>query len=98
MLLVDPASLPPDLWGFVRSAMQFLQHGLLCLTAYLASAGLLQGTQGNMGLGVQGVGAQYLLGLGECSSPPSRTSSVTSRRAQAWGTSPGSYLLSTVIV
>ena len=59
MLLVDPASLPPDLWGLLRSAMQFLQHGLLCLTAYLTSANIL------VNGGVQGVAAGYLLGLGE---------------------------------
>ena len=59
MLLVDPATLPPDLWSFVRSTMHLLQHGLLCLTAYLASADVL------VNGGVRGVAAEYLLGLGE---------------------------------
>ena len=60
MFLVDPARLPPDLWELVRSAMQLIHRGLLCLTAYLASANVL------LDGGVQGVAAQYLLGLGEC--------------------------------
>ena len=62
MYLVDPSSLPDDLWGLGRSIMQLLHHGLLCLTAFAASANVFSnGAQA----GVQGVSAQYLLGLGE---------------------------------
>ncbi|RDX43738.1 hypothetical protein OH76DRAFT_1560162 [Lentinus brumalis] len=60
MYLVDPSALSPDLWAMMRSAMQLLQHGILCLTAFSASANVLNGAQA----GVQGVSAQYLLGLG----------------------------------
>ncbi|KAI0740585.1 Neutral/alkaline nonlysosomal ceramidase [Earliella scabrosa] len=61
MYLVDPASLPDDLWGLGRSIMQLPHHALLCLTAYLTTATVfLNGAQP----GVQGVAAQYLLGLG----------------------------------
>ena len=61
MYLVDPSSLSPDLWGMVRSTMQLLHQGLLCLTAFLASANVLS----NGAQGVQGVAGQYLLGLGK---------------------------------
>ncbi|KAH9888505.1 Neutral/alkaline nonlysosomal ceramidase [Cubamyces lactineus] len=44
--------------------MQLLQRGLLCLTAFLASAGVLTDGTSSKVLGVQGVSAQYLLGLG----------------------------------
>ncbi|RPD72229.1 Neutral/alkaline nonlysosomal ceramidase [Lentinus tigrinus ALCF2SS1-7] len=44
----------------MRSAMQLLHHGLLCLTAFFASTNVLSNAQA----GVQGVSAQYLLGLG----------------------------------
>ncbi|KAI0753569.1 Neutral/alkaline nonlysosomal ceramidase [Daedaleopsis nitida] len=60
MYLVDPSSLPSDLWGVVQSTMQLLHHGLLCLTAYLASANVFLDDSN----GVRGVSAQYLLGLG----------------------------------
>ncbi|TFK77902.1 hypothetical protein K466DRAFT_668585 [Polyporus arcularius HHB13444] len=61
MYLVDPSALSPDLWAMMRSAMQLLQHGLLCLTAFSASANVLANAAQ---AGVQGVSAQYLLGLG----------------------------------
>ena len=61
MHLVDPSNLSPDLWGMVRSTLQLLHQGLLCLTAFLASANVLT----NGAQGVQGVAGQYLLGLGE---------------------------------
>ena len=69
MYLVDPSSLPDDLWGLGRSIMQLLHHGLLCLTAYLTTATVfLNGAQA----GVQGVAGQYLLGLGAYP-PPERS-------------------------
>ena len=86
MLLVDPANLPPDLWGLVRSTMQLLHQGLLCLSAYLAPANIL------VNGGVQGTAAQYLLGLGELFSPVLRRR-CAHRGVQALGTSPGSYPL-----
>ncbi|KAI0705267.1 Neutral/alkaline nonlysosomal ceramidase [Cerioporus squamosus] len=61
MYLVDPSALSPDLWAMMRSAMQLLQHGVLCLTALLASANVISS---GASAGVQGVSAQYLLGLG----------------------------------
>ena len=60
MYLVDPSALSPDLWAMMRSAMQLLQHGLLCLTALTASANVVSNGV------LQGASAQYLLGLGEC--------------------------------
>lgn len=59
MYLVDPSALSPDLWAMMRSAMQLLQHGLLCLTALTASANVVSNGV------LQGASAQYLLGLGE---------------------------------
>ncbi|KAI0644858.1 Neutral/alkaline nonlysosomal ceramidase [Trametes meyenii] len=64
MHLVDPSSLPDaDLWGMMRSAMQLVQRGVLCLTAFLASTSVFWDGAPN-GAGIQGVSAQYLLGLG----------------------------------
>ncbi|KAI0800418.1 Neutral/alkaline nonlysosomal ceramidase [Fomes fomentarius] len=60
MYLVDPSLLPDDLYGLAQSTMQLLHRGLLGLTAYLASATVLLGSNGP----AVGVSAQYLLGLG----------------------------------
>ncbi|KAL1940348.1 hypothetical protein VTO73DRAFT_8920 [Trametes versicolor] len=60
MYLVDPSSLAPNIWSMMRSALQLIQHGLLCLTAFLASTS----TFSNGAAGIQAASAQYLLGLG----------------------------------
>ncbi|OJT12172.1 hypothetical protein TRAPUB_11282 [Trametes pubescens] len=61
MYLVDPSSLAPNIWSMMRSALQLVQHGLLCLTAFLASTSNFS----NGATGIQAASAQYLLGLGE---------------------------------
>ncbi|KAI0364819.1 Neutral/alkaline nonlysosomal ceramidase [Pilatotrama ljubarskyi] len=48
----------------MRSAMQLVHHGLLCLTAFLASTSVFSNDASSRTVGIQAVSAQYLLGLG----------------------------------
>ena len=81
MYLVDPSALSPDLWAMMRSAMQLLQHGLLCLTALTASANVVSNGV------LQGASAQYLLGLGESPHPSCMSGRSFMRRTvcRHWG-------------
>ncbi|KAI0333229.1 hypothetical protein GY45DRAFT_322040 [Cubamyces sp. BRFM 1775] len=81
MYLVDPSGLAPDIWSLMRSTMQLLQRGLLCLTAFLASASVFTDGASSKALGVQGVSGQYLLGLGigDITGPVVETNMMVSR-------------------
>ena len=56
---------PAELDRLLGWLYTMLHRAVLCLTAFLASAGIFTDGASSKALGVQGVSAQYLLGLGE---------------------------------